>query len=101
MRSIKFAKDYNKLSKIDVQRPVKLLEVFVKDRDNMSEEFIEYDTTQVDGEKYVLPRSRYLVLLFIQDGNLFTTVRRFTNEKATYYFGMRGAQMEVKFTENE
>jgi len=95
MRSIKFTKQYHKLSKIDVQRPVTLIEVFVKDRENMSEQFIDYDTTQVDGEKYVLPKSRYLVLLFNQDGNLFTT------EKATYYFGMRGAQMEVKFTENE
>jgi hypothetical protein len=67
---------------------VKLLDVIEIDLKTLSKPFLDYDT---DNGKYVLPKKgKYLMLIFEKNiGNdeldLFTTLRRYTPEKYTYY----------------
>ena len=97
-RKIKFSQNYEKLSKIDPSQPVVLLEVFIKMREHLADAFLDYDTRYDTDGKYELIGERFLVLLFEQNGNLFTTLRNFKHDKAGYYFGMRGKKMDIEFT---
>ena len=101
LKKIKFSQNYEKLSKIDSKQPVVLLEVFIKMHEHLGKAFVEYDTQYETDGNYELVGDRFLVLLFEQNGNLFTTLRSFDADKAGYYFGMRGKKLEVIYTHNE
>lgn len=97
-KKIKFSAHYEKLKNINAEEPVTLMEVFIKDREHMEQSFIDYDTTFLGSDKqFPLPEGKYLVLLFNQNGTLFTTIRRYTSHKAAYYFGMRGKKLMVEY----
>lgn len=102
METIKFSHNYSKLKSI--RGDVKLLEVFVKDTKNFSTDFREYDTQYEDSESltgysyYQLQNGLHLILLFSDmQGNMFTTVRRHTPEKETYYNLKRGQYFQVVY----
>lgn len=53
-------------------------------------------------EKYPLPpRGEYLLLLFIADGAIFTTLRRRTHEKEQYYVSKIGEEFEIIIEDKE
>lgn len=79
---IKFSHDYPKLHN---QTSATLLDVILRDRSELTKNFIEYDTVYAGGH-FPLPPGRYLVLLFLGNDLIpFTTVRPFTQEKFLYY----------------
>ena len=84
---IKFSHDYDKITGT---KEARLLEVLNINLQNLSEDFIKYDT----GEIYTLPRKGDYMMLIFQKINsqpysrrcdLFTTLRRRTDEKEKYY----------------
>jgi hypothetical protein len=68
--------------------------------EELSQYFIDYDT---DKGTYELPkRGKYLMLIFLKehesyvtDLNLFTTLRRFTLEKLTFYSSNTGKVFQI------
>jgi hypothetical protein len=105
MKPIKFSHRYCKQRHIDIERPVLLLEVFNVRTEDLSPSFISYDTLYDEhGSKkhYELPKGEALVLLFCDsDYNTFTTVRRFTKSKETFYKFSRGEYFKVEVTDDE
>jgi hypothetical protein len=106
LNTISFShKNYEKLKKIIVDKPIILLETFVKDRKYLHEKFIEYDTRYKtpsgNQNSFRLSNNKLLMLLFIDsENNLFTTLRPFNVKKARYYDAVRGQKFMIKFTEN-
>lgn len=104
MLEIKFTHTYKKLLGTNGQ-PIKeavLLLASAIDKENMPEVFIQYDT---DSGKFPIPDGRNLVLLFVKietpkpaARNLFTTVRRFTEEKAKFYQENQGKTFKITIT---
>jgi len=93
MKSIRFSHIYSKLPANPA--PSVLLEVFVVD-DDLHPGFVNYDTQILDGGKYKLPKGRKLVLLLqTADGSVWTTIRRHTPDKESYYRGLRGQKMSI------
>ena len=103
MPEIKFSHDYPKLH---AQKAARLLCVELRNRSELPEDFIEYDTVFIQEEgtfpgnrtgHYELPSGRLLVLVFLGN-NLFpfTTVRRWTKEKERYYRNLVGTVMGIK-----
>ena len=104
MPTIKFSHHYPKLHG---QTSAELLAVRTCTRDEMSAAFIEYDTAY-EGEAgvvgptmyYPLPRNKYMVLYFIGNERIpFTTVRRWTPEKCTYYYEAVGQTFDIVHVE--
>ena len=97
MNSIKFSNIYTKMP-VD-PNPSTLLEVFVVD-DDLHKGFVNYDTQISGGGKYKLPRGKKLVLLLQNtDGVLWTTIRRHTSCKESYYREIRGKVVNIVVTE--
>ena len=93
---MKFSNRYKKMPKgWQISR---LLEVFEKDFFDLSEEYIEYDTSIYDSdEKYQLPPTKLLVLLLQSSkDHVWTTIRKCTEEKKDYYMLMRGQTIYCK-----
>lgn len=79
---IKFSHNYPKLHG---QKTARLLAIELRDRKELTDPFIEYDT-KFDGGYYKLPADQYMILVFIGNDLIpFTTVRRFTDLKFYYY----------------
>jgi hypothetical protein len=79
---IKFSHAYPKLHR---QTSATLLDILLRDRSELTKNFIEYDTVYAGGH-YPLPSGRYMVLLFLGNDLIpFTTVRSFSQEKFLYY----------------
>lgn len=102
MHNIKFSHPYRKLFLGgQLITRAKLLAVEQIKIEDMTAEFIEYDT---DGGKYELPkRGKYLRLIFLkpgQDAHLFTTLRSDRPGKLEYYTDKIGELFEVVLTEN-
>ena len=98
MKSIKFSRVYRKFPPDD--DPSVLLQVFTVDVKDLSPSFIDYDTTTEDGDKYVLVKSGFvLVLLLYQSCNqhLWTTIRRHTPQKEAYYRSMIGKEFSMSY----
>lgn len=112
MNEIKFSNHYTKfpftLAKIEMTI---LLEVFVKNREDLHPSFVHYDTQIRDsGEHYVLPKGKVLVLLmqsFLKDAPLdldkkssaiWTTIRRWTPKKEEHYNSLRGKEIKAVMT---
>ncbi len=85
---ISFSHNYPKLHG---QTHARLMAAELRDRKDMSDKFIQYDTVHENesGELkgyYPLPKGRYIVLLFWGDELIpFTTVRPWNPKKAIYY----------------
>ena len=104
MPTIKFSHAYNKLLDRDgkvVEKAV-LLDVVQVDLENLSKEFLHYDTE----EKFILPEcGMYLMLIFqkvcfcFPTSNIFTTLRRNTLDKARYYIKNIGTYFDVQIVE--
>ena len=79
---IKFSHNYKKIAGTTEAR---LLEVINVNLQNLSHEFIIYDTDNI----YILPRKGdYMILIFQKihsPSDLFTTLRRRTDKKERYY----------------
>ena len=103
MKEIKFSHVYQKFIGIDYKEGVKLIEVVPTSYHYLSPHFIEYDTRYENPEDnapryYDLPKDKLIILIF-QDtkGSIFTTIRRYTNEKFSYYKGCIGEVFNVVF----
>jgi hypothetical protein len=102
---IKFSHKYRKVLDENgncVDR-VKLLEVVNVKLEELSPVFLNYDT---DFGKFKLPKSgKYMMLIFVKPSknagafNLFTTLRRWTEEKERYYRGAIGVVFNVGYME--
>ena len=111
MKTIKFSYPYDKmpagyyLSKLLDVIPVKL--------EDLSPEFLKYDT-RINGEEfYKLPaKGDYMILMLRstatshnngelnEASQLWTTIRRRTPEKEKYYRGLIGKVLECKITQD-
>ncbi len=103
MNQIKFSHHYQKLHKIDTSKPVTLVEIVPTSTNILSSSFLEYDTVYwKNGEMhhYALPLDmECLILLFVDsNGTMFTTIRRATEKKISYYLNSIGDAFEVVFT---
>ena len=102
MPIIKFSHQYTKLQNIGLHGEIcyplemQLLEVFEVQLEELSKEFLTYDT---DNGKYVLPKKGlYLMLVFRKSTeNIVTTLRRHTREKAIYYKKQIGKIFNVEY----
>lgn len=97
MRTIRFSHIYDKFPiGYGVSR---LLEVFVVDRDDLHEEFIQYDTAYgTEGKNYPAPDGKLIVMLLqTRDNNeLWTTMRRCYPSKLEYYLGLIGSYVKCE-----
>lgn len=105
---IKFSHNYPKLHG---QKEAVLVHVFDKNRFDMTEKFIEYDTVYISEPAisvcsksvlgyYPLPKGRYMVLLFLGcDLIPFTTARLFTDEKYRYCCESIGRNFDIVINE--
>lgn len=99
---IKFSHRYKKLMYGDrICKRLRLLEVIPVNLEDMSSEFIRYDT---DDGAYNLPdQGTYMMLIFLKDvssgsdSNVLTTLRRFTPERYMKYRDNRGKWFDVVF----
>lgn len=112
MNEIKFTNHYTKfpfpLAKIS---QTILLEVFVKNREDLHPSFVHYDTKFRDSEEhYVLPKGKVLVLLMQsspknalldldrKSSAIWTTIRRWTPEKEEHYKSLCGKEIKAVMT---
>lgn len=100
---IKFSHQYEKTWS-SLPLDARLLQVLTADREELSEGFVRYDTEYRDKENrpcfYPLPKGRLLVLVLMDTaGFMFTTLRRWTKEKETYYRRMQGQTMRCVLSE--
>ncbi len=79
---------------------VRLLEVFKTQYEDLHDDFVQYDTVTYRQNGYRMPKTGdALVLLLIFGTELFTTVRKHTNEKEEYFRSLRGSNLVVKIGE--
>lgn len=113
MKQIKFSHHYSKLvdgvaksaygedyySPKYISRAT-LVEVIPVQLENLSKQFLSYDT---DGGIYRLPSSgSYMILVFLKGTHLtqiFTTIRRNYPEKYQYYKSSIGEEFEIVYTD--
>lgn len=101
MNRIKFSHYYPKLP--ENCDKATLIQIFMVQRpEKLHEDFIEYDTKYFDegqDRHYKLPNGKVLILLFLAvDGTLFTTIRRWTPHKETYYNNCMGQEFKIVIT---
>ena len=100
---IKFSHRYYKLQGIENGDIVSLLGVFPFDLEkDLNNVLHEYDTLyheKGESKYYPLPqKGKYLLLVFVKSGmipSVFTTIRRWTPRKESYYRMNRGLEFEV------
>lgn len=94
MRKIKFSHEYHKMPVHHT--PSRLIQMFLIDRSNLSDQFVAYDTLNVNDEMYKLPKGKLIVLLLLtNDRCLWTTIRRHTPSKWDYYHAHIGELFEI------
>jgi len=98
---IKFSHKYFKLHNFDcLCKKLKLLDVINIKLEDMSKDFLDYDTEK---GTFILPESGdYMMLIFEKDNmyqgtNLMTTLRRRTPDKEKYYRSAIGQWLDVAF----
>ena len=102
---INFSHKYNKMP--FGYESSKLLDVLPVCLEDLSPEFLRYDTSYLDGgeeKQYQLPISgKYMILLLQANsgaGPIWTTIRsQWPPEKLEYYRGKRGEVFECRITE--
>ena len=83
--------------KLHGQESARLLSIELRDRCELSDVFVEYDTV-FDGGHYPLPAGRYMVMVFLGNELIpFTTVRRWTEEKFRYYKSGIGSFFNIRY----
>lgn len=94
MKQIKFSKEYPKLWG---QTKARLVAVILIDAASIGQDLLDYDTKDIKGEYYMIPRSGYLLqLIFVGNKGIpFCTLRRHTPEKETYYRDLMGHNFEI------
>jgi len=108
-KTIWFSHHYYKMGDSET---AKLLAVFKTHYNELGKDFIEFDTaynevTHERGETivceahYPLPKTDLLVLLFQDSDGLFTTIRRWTPQKETYYREAIGEQFQIVIEEEK
>ena len=109
VNTIKFSHGYHKLPIGIFERGSKsrLLQVLKVNFKDLSPAFVGYDTIygtrQTGIEKYPLPEGE-LILLILQDEaflQIYTTIRRYTPEKWTYYKSQEGELFNIKLVPPE
>lgn len=99
MNQIKFSHIYNKFPPNWNTEATMLLQVFITDKKELSEDFIRYDTGYATfakaAEYYPLPEGKLLVLMLLTGKNLWQTIRRYTPEKEAYYKSLQGRAIEI------
>lgn len=103
MNKIKFSHHYLKLNGVNNSEPVTLVQVYPDNTSHLPDEFIEYDTLYFEnGIKKNYPLEigmECLVLLFVDSsGKLFSTIRRSTPSKDTYYMTAIGSDFKLEYT---
>lgn len=111
MKKIKFSHEYNKMlnnSFEEIPKKAILLEVFVKNSEELHPAFIKYDTIYFNlqtykDEYYELPKDKVMILLlksvFVNgEVMLWTTIRMFTPQKYEYYNKARLEEFEIVLT---
>ena len=100
MNTIKFSHRYVKMP--DDVTYTRILEVFIANKNDLYKGFVEYDTL-IDTtayEHYQLPPGKLIVLLLQSASkssySLWTTIRRWTQEKEKYYRGIRGQYVNIE-----
>lgn len=79
---------------------VRLLEVLNTRFEDLHEAFLQYDVTTNNLKRYQMPKTGdALVLLLIFGIDLFTTIRKHTNEKEKYYKSLRGSNLIIEISE--
>lgn len=99
MKQIKFSFPFSKLiHNGELIQAARLMQVFVFDLIDLSQELRDYNT---DFGKHELPKTgQYLLLMFKHPGGgLFTTMRRYTKEKADFYNQSVGFVFQINVIE--
>lgn len=101
MNAIAFSHEYPKLHNQTSGTLLRADTITIVNGDDSSDrELLEYDTTYYeDGVKrnYQLDDGVYLLLVFLGNLNIpFTTIRRWTMEKAGYYKGLVGETLVIE-----
>ena len=93
---IKFSQDYIKMP--DGYEKSGLLEVFITCLNDLSPEFVEYDTYIVNAGNQPLPSGKLLVLLLqtIETDEVWTATIRWTVEAEQYYRRLRGTVVKCE-----
>ena len=108
--NIYFSHDY---SKLHGQLSAVLLSIEIRDRSELSDIFVNYDTvytvehaigiySEETVDYYPLPQAKYMVLVFLGNHLIpFTAVRRYTEEEFLYYKGGIGSTFNIVRTAPE
>lgn len=95
---LKFSHRYTKLYG---QTSAYLLAVIVRNRKELNDGFVFYDTFYKDNEvegNYQLPDGRLIILVFFGNKFIpFTTVRPWNAEKEAYYCKNRGKRFDILY----
>ena len=100
---IKFSHKYLKMPFFveDDDKETILIQIFVCEKKDLSEDFIDYDTEYNDenGEfkNYLLPEGKLIVLVLHTEGmhGFWTTLRRATPDKERYYRSLIGSRVKI------
>jgi hypothetical protein len=104
MKMIRFShEDYEKFRRVTKKPPftARLLQVFLVQSNDISEDFREYDTTfytEAGVDYYPLNRGRTQIVLLFEEtetGLLFTTMRSANTSKLQYYKDSQGNEFKV------
>ena len=94
MKRIKFSHEYHKMPLN--YTPSRLIQTLLIDRSEMSDQFVAYDTLNLNDEMYKLPKGKLIVLLLLTtDRCLWTTIRRYTQSKWDYYHSQIGVLFDI------
>jgi len=99
---IKFSHDYLKMPEyLPIWNRTILCLVHKVHYKDLPSEFIDYDTAYPkDGilENYKLPKTELLILVLLtpSEGQLWTTIRRWTPEKEKYYRSLIGEDIDIE-----
>jgi len=109
---IKFSHQYEKMLSFApfFEKGALVAWTFVADVDELPKEFLWWDTLYHDKHwnyhNYGLPKGKVIVLLLLQRGgahemsmaHFWTTLRKWTPKKETYYRSLIGQEVEIEIT---
>lgn len=96
--TIKFSDIYWKMppAEMIMKYPTKLLQVFPIEKEDLSPEFLQYDTSIRTGGNYPII-DKILLVLFLTTGRYtWTTIRSFTIEKYEFYKQNTGKHFKIE-----
>ena len=99
-----YASTFYKFQNLNYGLPLKLLEVFVKNSDELSESFDDYENTYWDwdanrNEKLAFPEGEKIIVLLFKDetDHVFTVVRKYSEGSFKNYLSKRGEAFIIEF----